>query len=190
MHYVALDGGPNELLVITTCEEHDSSNKNVKCINAIVSTVDKDEKVCIPASQLQPTKVSLTSKGTLTKSGKTTTVEKKLMSYIRPETAKRKLRRGRSNPELMDGLMTLMRLRLGYLHADRKFKVGVLFWNGQIVDEEVLSNSEGSPEFDEFLEFLGEKVKLKDFSKFAGGLDVHRTCSCSYACFVWSSSRR
>jgi hypothetical protein len=97
-----------------------------------------------------------------------------LMSYIRPEAAKRKLRRGRSSPELMDGLLTLVKLRLGYLHADKKFKVGVLHWTGEVLEEDVLSKTDSSPDFQEFLDFLGTKVRLKEWSKFTGGLDTSR----------------
>lgn len=32
----------------------------------------------------------------------------------------------------------------------------------------------GSPEFEEFLDFLGERIKLKDWNHFAGGLDLKR----------------
>jgi len=35
----------------------------------------------------------------------------------------------------------------------------------------MLSNSKGSKEFDEFLTFLGDKIKLKGWKKFDGGLD-------------------
>lgn len=178
VHYVAQDGGPTDLLVITTTQEQEANAKSVKCINAIVSTIEKDEKVTIPIAQLRPSKGSLKdsiSKGTLARAGKATSFEKKLMSYIRPEAAKRKIRRGRSSPELMDGLLTLVKLRLGYLHADRKFKVGVLYWSGEVLEEDAFAKAGGSEAFQEFLDFLGTKVKLKDWSKFSGGLDVTRT---------------
>ncbi|KAK2496744.1 hypothetical protein MC885_012819, partial [Smutsia gigantea] len=39
-------------------------------------------------------------------------------------------------------------------------------------EEELFSTNEESPAFMEFLEFLGQKVKLQDFKGFRGGLDV------------------
>ncbi|KAB1268675.1 Rap1 GTPase-activating protein 1 [Camelus dromedarius] len=39
-------------------------------------------------------------------------------------------------------------------------------------EEELFSTNEESPAFVEFLEFLGQKVKLQDFKGFRGGLDV------------------
>ncbi len=38
---------------------------------------------------------------------------------------------------------------------------------------------ESSPEFEEFLDFLGDRVKLDNFSGFRGGLDVRSTSSSS-----------
>ncbi|KAG7269903.1 hypothetical protein CRUP_032908 [Coryphaenoides rupestris] len=39
-------------------------------------------------------------------------------------------------------------------------------------EEELFSNTDESPAFVEFLEFLGEKIELHDFKGFRGGLDV------------------
>ncbi|KAL1021009.1 hypothetical protein UPYG_G00007540 [Umbra pygmaea] len=53
------------------------------------------------------------------------------------------------------------------------FKFGVVYQKfGQTCEEELFGNSDESPAFVEFLEFLGEKVKLHDFKGFRGGLDV------------------
>lgn len=43
--------------------------------------------------------------------------------------------------------------------------VGALFKESEILDQM-------SPDFDEFLNFLGDRVKLEGFTKYAGGLDV------------------
>lgn len=43
------------------------------------------------------------------------------------------------------------------------FKFGVLYQKyGQTTEEELFGNNETSPAFDEFLELLGQKIKLKD----------------------------
>ncbi|KAJ8259648.1 hypothetical protein GJAV_G00171860 [Gymnothorax javanicus] len=53
------------------------------------------------------------------------------------------------------------------------FKFGVVYQKfGQTTEEELFGNSEESPAFVEFLEFLGQKIELHDFKGFRGGLDV------------------
>ncbi|XP_061530701.1 rap1 GTPase-activating protein 1 isoform X10 [Phycodurus eques] len=53
------------------------------------------------------------------------------------------------------------------------FKFGVIYQRfGQISEEELFGNSQESPAFVEFLEFLGEKIELHNFKGFRGGLDV------------------
>lgn len=43
------------------------------------------------------------------------------------------------------------------------FKFGVLYQKyGQTTEEELFGNNETSPAFDEFLEMLGQRIKLKD----------------------------
>ncbi|XP_019396940.1 PREDICTED: rap1 GTPase-activating protein 1 isoform X1 [Crocodylus porosus] len=53
------------------------------------------------------------------------------------------------------------------------FKFGVIYQKlGQTSEEELFSTNEESLAFVEFLELLGQKVKLQDFKGFRGGLDV------------------
>ncbi|XP_077369500.1 rap1 GTPase-activating protein 1 isoform X6 [Festucalex cinctus] len=53
------------------------------------------------------------------------------------------------------------------------FKFGVIYQSfGQTSEEELFGNSQESPAFVEFLEFLGEKIELHNFKGFRGGLDV------------------
>ncbi|XP_054016095.1 GTPase-activating Rap/Ran-GAP domain-like protein 3 isoform X1 [Hylaeus anthracinus] len=53
------------------------------------------------------------------------------------------------------------------------FKFGVIYAKkGQITDDEMLSNEKGSPGFESFLEILGERIQLKNWDKYRGGLDV------------------
>lgn len=53
------------------------------------------------------------------------------------------------------------------------FKFGVIYQKfGQTSEEELFENSEESPAFEEFLDFLGDKIDLHDFKGFRGGLDV------------------
>lgn len=51
-------------------------------------------------------------------------------------------------------------------------KVGVLYCRaGQTTEEEMYNNETAGPAFSEFLEVLGQRVRLKDFDKYRGGLD-------------------
>lgn len=55
----------------------------------------------------------------------------------------------------------------------RNFKVGVVYCtDDQITQEEMLSNDNGSKQFDEFLDLLGKRIRLKNWDKYDGGLDV------------------
>jgi RAP1 GTPase activating protein 1 len=53
------------------------------------------------------------------------------------------------------------------------FKFGVLYQSfGQTTEEELFCNSNITPAMDEFLEVLGQKIKLKDHKGYRGGLDI------------------
>ncbi|XP_034553148.1 rap1 GTPase-activating protein 2 [Notolabrus celidotus] len=53
------------------------------------------------------------------------------------------------------------------------FKFGILYQKeGQLTEEDILSNNEESEEFKEFLSILGETIELQGFPGFRGGLDV------------------
>ncbi|GBP48698.1 Rap1 GTPase-activating protein 1 [Eumeta japonica] len=54
-----------------------------------------------------------------------------------------------------------------------ELKVGVIYVKeGQYTEEEILDNNENSPLFEEFLQVLGDKVRLKGFDRYKGGLDT------------------
>lgn len=53
------------------------------------------------------------------------------------------------------------------------FKFGVLYQRfGQTAEEELFSNNNSSPAFEEFLDVLGQRIKLKDHKGYRGGLDI------------------
>jgi len=57
----------------------------------------------------------------------------------------------------------------------RGLKFGILYVkDGQTKEDEIFANEVGSTEFEEFLDFLGERIKLKDWNHFPGGLDLKR----------------
>ena len=54
-----------------------------------------------------------------------------------------------------------------------ELKVGVIYVKeGQYTEEEILDNNDHSENFNEFLTILGDKVRLKGFDKYKGGLDT------------------
>ncbi|XP_039710147.1 rap1 GTPase-activating protein 1 isoform X3 [Pteropus medius] len=102
--------------------------------------------------------------------------------YPKKRKARHKVRRGpcsRSHSKLV-GLGLLQNAEASRLivtfdeHViSNNFKFGVIYQKlGQTSEEELFSTNEESPAFVEFLEFLGQKVKLQDFKGFRGGLDV------------------
>ncbi|KAK7597669.1 hypothetical protein V9T40_009894 [Parthenolecanium corni] len=53
------------------------------------------------------------------------------------------------------------------------FKFGILYMRPhQLTDDEMLSNENGSEEFNEFINLLGDKIRLKGWDKYRGGLDT------------------
>ncbi|XP_054262334.1 uncharacterized protein LOC128986173 [Macrosteles quadrilineatus] len=64
-------------------------------------------------------------------------------------------------------------LKLDQVFIKSELKVGVLYVKeGQYTEEEILDNNENSSLFNEFLQILGERVRLKGFDKYKGGLDT------------------
>ncbi|KAK0394724.1 hypothetical protein QR680_000901 [Steinernema hermaphroditum] len=53
------------------------------------------------------------------------------------------------------------------------YKFGILYQRfGQTTEEELFGNAATTPAFDEFLDILGDRVELRNFSGFRGGLDI------------------
>lgn len=54
-----------------------------------------------------------------------------------------------------------------------ELKVGVIYVKeNQYTEEQILDNNENSQMFEEFLQLLGDKVRLRGFDKYKGGLDT------------------
>lgn len=57
--------------------------------------------------------------------------------------------------------------------VNKKLKFGVLYCRkGQMNEDEMFSNTKMSKKFNEFLNFLGDRVELKGFNHYNGGLDT------------------
>lgn len=53
----------------------------------------------------------------------------------------------------------------------RRYKFGVLYVKPNQTEDEIFANDNMSPDFEEFLEFLGSKIELKGWKRYNGGLD-------------------
>ena len=62
-------------------------------------------------------------------------------------------------------------MRLDEQCNEKTYKVGVMYCRaGQQTEEEMYNNEEGGPAFNEFLDLLGQRVRLKGFNKYKAGL--------------------
>ncbi|KAI0987925.1 hypothetical protein GJ496_009944 [Pomphorhynchus laevis] len=66
----------------------------------------------------------------------------------------------------------------------KTFKFGVILQReGQITEEQILHNTEHSEQFDTFLETIADRVNLKDFTHYRGGLDTSGNAESYYTTF-------
>lgn len=92
---------------------------------------------------------------------------KEVLEYVVPELNIQCLRLATSSPKVPEQLLKLDQQGLSYQH-----KVGILYCQaGQSTEEEMYNNESGSPALEEFLDLLGQKVRLKGFTKFRAQLD-------------------
>lgn len=53
-----------------------------------------------------------------------------------------------------------------------RHKVGIMYCKaGQSTEEEMYNNESAGPAFNEFLDLIGTRIRLKGFDKYTGGLD-------------------
>uniref|UniRef100_A0A914DYP7 Rap-GAP domain-containing protein n=1 Tax=Acrobeloides nanus TaxID=290746 RepID=A0A914DYP7_9BILA len=66
-----------------------------------------------------------------------------------------------------------------------RYKVGVLYCKaGQSTEEQMYNNEHSSPAFEEFLDFLGNRVRLKGFDSYKGGLDTRGDTTGEYSIYT------
>ncbi|XP_012556540.1 signal-induced proliferation-associated 1-like protein 1 isoform X1 [Hydra vulgaris] len=83
------------------------------------------------------------------------------------------------NPESPAKLKSLDKVML-----KDELKVGLIFVKeGQRLEEEFFTNTEHSKEFDDFLGFLGDRVKLGGFKGYSGGLDTKHSLTGEYSIY-------
>ncbi|KYQ89078.1 RapGAP/RanGAP domain-containing protein [Tieghemostelium lacteum] len=92
-------------------------------------------------------------------------------------------------------LVTEPRLPQALLNLEEKqtikgFKFGILYaQEGQNKEDEMFSNIHTSPEFEEFLDFIGERVPLNGWTQFRAGLDVRTGTTGSHSIYQrWNNN--
>ncbi|CAD5123259.1 DgyrCDS11618 [Dimorphilus gyrociliatus] len=146
-NYVGLDSEKEAffLSVVVT----DANNHNVPQYRAILWRKTGNHKICLPYNSSKP----MTVKG--------------ILSHFDLD----KLDKGPKeiyNPDLQKDLLLLEEQE-----GSVNFKFGIIYAkNGQKSDDEMYSNECGTAEFDKFCSLLGDRIRLKGWEKFRGGLDV------------------
>ncbi|CAF0746655.1 unnamed protein product [Adineta steineri] len=75
------------------------------------------------------------------------------------------------DPILCDGTRDLL-IKYDESHVSNKHKFGIIYQReNQLTEEDIFSNETHSIAMDKFLNLIGNRVKLKDFQGFRGGLD-------------------
>lgn len=70
-------------------------------------------------------------------------------------------------------LVFIFALLLLQVFIKSELKVGVIYVKeNQFTEEQILDNNDNSPLFDEFLQLLGDRSRLRGFDKYKGGLDT------------------
>ncbi|XP_068182639.1 signal-induced proliferation-associated 1-like protein 2 isoform X3 [Antennarius striatus] len=92
---------------------------------------------------------------------------KEVLEYVVPELNIQCLRLALNSPKVPEQLLKLDEQGLSFQH-----KVGVLYCKaGQSTEEEMYNNESAGPALDEFLDLLGQRVRLKGFTKYRAQLD-------------------
>ncbi|GAM23464.1 hypothetical protein SAMD00019534_066390, partial [Acytostelium subglobosum LB1] len=75
--------------------------------------------------------------------------------------------------QVVDPALPQALLNLEEKQTIKGFKFGILYaMEGQTKEDEMFANVDSSPEFEEFLDFIGERVPLTGWTNFRAGLDV------------------
>jgi len=91
-----------------------------------------------------------------------------VIQTINPSVNPARLKKVLDSPKLEDELAKFDEHRMV-----TKYKFGVMYMKGgQVTEEEMFGNEHGSEAFESFLDFLGDRVKLTEHTKYAGGLST------------------
>lgn len=105
---------------------------------------------------------------------------KEVLEYIAPEITLPGLRLGLQSSQTEDQL-----LKLDEQGLSTNFKVGIMYCQaGQSSEEDMYNNEEAGPAFLEFLDTIGQRVRLKGFDKYRAGLDNKTDSTGLYSVFA------
>lgn len=92
---------------------------------------------------------------------------KDVIEFLLPEIQLSCLKLGTQTTQTEDQLLKLDEQVLTSRH-----KVGIMYCKaGQSTEEEMYNNESAGPAFNEFLDLIGTRIRLKGFDKYTGGLD-------------------
>uniref|UniRef100_A0A8C5MF94 Signal induced proliferation associated 1 like 2 n=1 Tax=Leptobrachium leishanense TaxID=445787 RepID=A0A8C5MF94_9ANUR len=92
---------------------------------------------------------------------------KEILEYVIPELNIQCLRQALNSPKVPEQLLKLDEQGLSFQH-----KIGILYCKtAQGTEEEMYNNEMAGPAFEEFLDLLGQRVRLKGFTKYRAQLD-------------------
>ncbi|XP_013415008.1 signal-induced proliferation-associated 1-like protein 2 isoform X2 [Lingula anatina] len=92
---------------------------------------------------------------------------KEVLEYVCPEIQLSCLRQAVPGNKAAEQLM-----KLDEQGITKTYKIGVMYCKaGQSTEEELYNNEYAGPAFDEFLDCIGQRVRLKGFEKYRAGLD-------------------
>lgn len=137
----------------------------------LLFTQDGDQKVSMPAVSIDT-------------AGGRDPIEK-LLNTVNPLLFSAGIVKEITHPDMPEAVR-----RLEAKERPRKYKFGLmLVKEGQTQEEDIFSNTGGSVDWYEFLNFIGEKVRLKGWNRFAGGLDVKTDTTGEFSRFTeWQGS--
>ncbi|XP_014671772.1 PREDICTED: signal-induced proliferation-associated 1-like protein 2 [Priapulus caudatus] len=105
---------------------------------------------------------------------------KDVLEYVVPDLQTCCLKLATSGPQTCQQLM-----KVDEQVMTPHYKIGIMYCKaGQSTEEEMYNNEHSGPAFDEFLETLGTKVRLKDFLKYKGGLDTKTDSTGLYSLYA------
>ncbi|KAG8507747.1 Signal-induced proliferation-associated 1-like protein 1 [Galemys pyrenaicus] len=101
---------------------------------------------------------------------------KEVLEHVIPELNVHCLRLAFNTPKVTEQLMKLDEQGVTYCLSSQlnyQQKVGIMYCKaGQSTEEEMYNNESAGPAFEEFLQLLGERVRLKGFEKYRAQLDT------------------
>lgn len=138
-------------------------------VRAIVRTEKIQEKIALPVSMLMKGGSALLKKD-----------KRALLKSIIPPGWHLKTVREVKETKHIDELLMFEKNEV-----QTKFKWGVLYVkHGQKEEDAMFANNKMSPRFVEFLEALGDKVALKDFEGYNGGLDTTKNATGTHSIYT------